>query len=236
MAELLEQTVTETSTDTDLVAAVRQVLQASPEPRTLAKIKAALPAALRSLSLESLADSLRRQVAANILFQFPKYRSGHDRFWDRPMNVHLAHLLKKAVQDSPLPWAAIRRKLPGYAQTLAESVLEEQVAKGNLFRHPPLGKRGGPRFSPQQPCPKEFLRAGLTKLFARLEQLDFSQPQLREAALDLLHEEEWSTSGTPNQAVPAAAPGTQTCSAADSATCVPTGSSEDISPSPAGNG
>ncbi len=192
MAEILEQPVLETSADTDLVTAVRQVLQGSSEPLTLVKIRAALPAALRARSLENLAENLHRQVTANILYLFPKYRSQHDRFWDRPMSVHLAQLLHKVVQDGPLPWSAIRRQLPGYAKSQAEPVLEEQLAKGQMFRHPAQGKRGGTRFSSRRPCPKDFLRGELASLFGRLGQLGFTQPQLREAALELLHEEEWS--------------------------------------------
>lgn len=194
MAELLEQTVTETTPEMDLVAVVRQVLQASDEPLTLAKIKASLPARLRAMSVEDLTASLQRQVAANVFYQYPKYRSPQDRYWDRPMNIHLANLLQATLQEQPLAWAEIKRKIPDYARTLAESVLEEQVAKGLLHRYPSTSKRGGPRFSAQPPCPKDFLRTELTGVFHRLEQLGFTLTQLRESALELLHEEEWSSS------------------------------------------
>ena len=69
------------------MAAVRRVLQASPEPLTLSKIRAALPANFRAVSLEALAEVLQRQVAANVLVPYPKYRSPQDRYWDRPMRV-----------------------------------------------------------------------------------------------------------------------------------------------------
>jgi hypothetical protein len=179
--------------DTDLAAEVQRVLQASSEPLTLSKIRASLPARLRSLSLEALADVLRRQVAANVLIQYPKYRSQQDRFWDRPMTVHIASLLREALEELPLAWSELRRKLPDYAKTQAESVLEEQVTQGVLHRHPPASSRGGQRFGVQPPEAREYLRAELTVVFARLEKLGFSQAQLREGAMDLLQQDEWAT-------------------------------------------
>src|SRR3954465_10679605 len=69
-----------TPVESDLVAAVQAVLQASPEPMTLSKIRAKLPTQLRQVSLEQLQETLQRQVTANVLTQYPKYRSQHDRF------------------------------------------------------------------------------------------------------------------------------------------------------------
>jgi hypothetical protein len=193
MAELIEPTVA-SALETDHVSAIRRVLEASPEPLTLSKIRAALPAPLRSQGLEQLTDVLTRQVAANVLYQFPKYRSPQDRFWDRPMPVHLEYLLRSLLEERPLPWSEIRRKLPDYAKTLAEPVLENQVARGILYRHPPINSRTGPRFGIRPPDPKEYLRSELSRVFERLEQLGFTVPQIRAGAIELLHEEEWSPS------------------------------------------
>ena len=54
MTQLIEDNATSPPSDTDLVAAVRRVLEASPEPLTLSKIRSALPANFRALSLEAL--------------------------------------------------------------------------------------------------------------------------------------------------------------------------------------
>src|SRR5262249_49785658 len=79
MTQVMDPKPTTASTDTDdLAAAVQRVLAASPEPLTVPKIRASLPAALRQGNVE---DVLRRQVAANVLYQYPKYRSQHDRYW-----------------------------------------------------------------------------------------------------------------------------------------------------------
>ncbi len=199
MTQVADPNVPATGSETDLVAAVRRVLQASPEPLTLSKIRSALPAAFRSVSLESLAETLQRQVAANVLVQYPKYRSAQDRFWDRPMRVHIAQLLVSALENGPLAASELRRKLPDYAKTQAEGILEEEVAQGRIHRHPPANSRSGPRFGVEPPDPKTFLRAELGTLFGRLERLGFSQARLRQAALELLHDEEWgpTASGTP---------------------------------------
>ncbi len=203
MSEALDQATTETTPELDLAAAVRRLLEGSDEPLTLSKIRAGLPGRLRSISVDELADQLRRQVAANVLQQYPKYRSRQDRFWDRPMPVHIANLLRTLLQPGPLAWADLRRKLPDYAKVQAEAVLHEQVAQGLIFRHPPLSKRSGARFGLARPDPREYLRAELTPMFARLEQLGFTHPQLREGALELLHEEEWAS---PARAVVSAQP------------------------------
>ncbi len=204
MAEPLH-TMTETTPELDVTAALRTVLEKSEEPLTLSKIRSALPARVRSLSLEELADSLRRQVAANVLHQYPKYRSPQDRFWDRPMPVHVAYLLRTTLQEQPAALTDLRRKLPDYAKNLAEQVLQDQVAQGLLFQHPPASKRTGPRYGVTRPDPKEYLRLELTGVFARLEQLGFTPTQLRESALELLHEEEWAS---PPAAPPATVPAT----------------------------
>jgi hypothetical protein len=196
MSQAVDQTPVGTPVETDLAAEVHRVLAASSEPLTLSKIRTRLPAPFRKLSLEELADSLRRQVAANVLYVYPKYRSQQDRFWDRPMPVHVAELLRQALQDGPLAFPELRRKLPAYALTLAETVLREQVDQGLLHRHPRGGKRRGERFGAQPPDPKEYLRSELAALFSKLGQLGFSEAQLRAGALELLHDEEWSPTAT----------------------------------------
>ena len=193
MTQTLDQSTPATPVETDLVAAVHAVLQGSPEPMTLSKIRAKLPTQMRQIGLEELAEALRRQVAANVLYQYPKYRSQQDRFWDRPMPIHVAALLEITLQDGALNWSELRRKLPAYAQALAESILQEMLTQGQLYRHPRLNARGGERFGARPADPKEYLRAELVTVFNRLEGLGFNQAQLRESALELLHEEEWAS-------------------------------------------
>src|SRR5438132_779207 len=195
MTQTIDQQVAETSPETDLVAATLHVLAASPGPLTISKIRAKLQAPFRSASLEEITDTLQRQVAANVLVQYPKYRSQQDRFWDRPMEAHLASLFREALEEGPLGWVELRRKLPTYAVdplARAEAVLTELVAQGVLYRHPRTGKRGGDRFGLQPPDAKDYLRSELSAVFCDLQQLGFSEPQLRAAALELLHDEEWS--------------------------------------------
>jgi hypothetical protein len=184
---------TESRPETDLGAEIRRVLAESHEPLTLSKIRAGLPSAYRGLSLDDLGESLRRQVAANLVIPYPKYRSQQDRFWDRPMPVHVAGLLREALTEGPLPWSELRRKLPAYAVTHAEVVLQEELAQNRLHRHPRTGGRGKERFGAAPPDPKDYLRQELRALFDRLGQLGFTHAQLRAGALELLHEEEWAS-------------------------------------------
>src|SRR5205085_8264309 len=135
MTPTTAETHTVASTEKDVVAAVQQVLRSSSEPLTLSKIRAQLPSQFRQISLEELAETLRRQVAANVLYQYPKYRSQQDRFWDRPMPVHVAALLRETLNDGPLGLAELRRKLPAYAQSSTETVLNDQVAQNAVYRH-----------------------------------------------------------------------------------------------------
>ncbi len=119
MTQLIDQPAEPRPAAVDLVAAVLRVLEASSEPLTVSKIRAKLPAPFRSSSPEELLDCLKRQVAANALHQFPKYRSQHDRFWDRSMAVHIAALLRSTLEEEPLNLAELRRKLPAYAAACA---------------------------------------------------------------------------------------------------------------------
>jgi hypothetical protein len=202
MTEVIDRTPTEAPAEDDLVSAVHRVLQASPEPLTLTKIRSQLPQWFRTVGLEELAESLRRQVAANVLYQFPKYRSPQDRFWDRPLPVHVAALLRGALQDGPLPWSVLRRKLPGYAQSQAEPILKEQLVQGLIFSYPRLS-RNAERYGLNPPDPKEYLRREIAAVFQRLEALGFKSSQLRAGALELLHEEEWAPLAEPPAHPPA---------------------------------
>jgi hypothetical protein len=176
---------------TDLPGAVQRILAASDEPMTISKIRAKLPAALRAMDPKELGEALERQVAANTLHKYPKYRSQQDRFWDRGMAAHVVQLLRGALEEVPLAWSELRRKLPAYAQGQAQQVLDEQIGQGLLHRHPRAGTRGGDRYSVRPPDPRDYLRQELPDLFNRLSALGFTRPQIRAAALELLHEEEW---------------------------------------------
>ena len=67
-----------------------------------------------------------------------------------------------------------------------------QLGQGLLYRHPRVSGRGGERFSTRPADPRDYLPAELSAVFQRLAQLGFSQTQVREAALDILHNEEWA--------------------------------------------
>jgi hypothetical protein len=187
----MESTAAAPAVGEDIVTAIQNVLKESPEPLTVSKIRAQLPAQFRSTNIE---DVLRRQVAANVLQLYPKYRSQHERFWDRPMTVHIAALVREALQDGALAPNELRRKLPAYAQAQTESVLQEELAKGRLHRHPRATARGGERVGLAPPDPKEYLAPELSALLHRLQPLGFSVSKLRAAALELLHNEEWAPS------------------------------------------
>lgn len=190
MNEVLESAVVPTSAETaELLPALQRVLQESAEPLTVPKIRAQLPPALRSQNLE---EALQRQVAANAVVQYPKYRSPQERYWDRPMPVHVAALLQAALEESALSVGELRRKLPAYAHELFEKVLQAELANQKLYRHPKLGGRGGERLGARPAEPKEYLRPELTAVFRKLEPLGFSTSALRAAALELLHDEEWA--------------------------------------------
>jgi hypothetical protein len=175
--------------DTNLIECVRMILGDSREPLTLPRIRAALPAFFRHLTLEALAQALRRQEAAHVLFLYPKYRSTSDRFWDRPMRVHVAHLIRAALEAGPSSWSELRRRLPDYAKILAEAVLEEEVAQGRLHRHPPLGPRLGIRYGLRPADARPYVEQELTGLYRRLAQVGFSAAQVRRALADLTREE-----------------------------------------------
>jgi hypothetical protein len=190
----------------DLATAAQRVLAASDEPLTVSKIRARLPSALRTVELKDLSEALERQVAANVLYKYPKYRSQQDRYWDRGMGTHVAQLMRVTLEEGPLPWSELRRKLPAYAQGPAQQVLEEQIGQGLLHRHPRAGSRGADRFGVRPPDPRDYLRQELPELFTRLTSLGFTRPQIRAAALELLHEEEWDTEPPPRTEERAAEP------------------------------
>ncbi len=224
MSEVLDRTVPEAPNEADLVAAVLRILAGSAEPLTPSKIRSHLPAAFRALSPEQLSETLRRRVDANVLYEYPAYRSQQHRYWDRPMTVHIAHLLRSNLEEGPLTWSQLRRKLPDYARSRAEEVLRNQVEQGLLHQHPPAASRSGARYGVQPPDPREPLRQELSRLFDRLQRTHgFSRLRLREAALELLHEEEWESPPPPTAEEPAPAPTGMTPAEPASVPLTPTG-------------
>lgn len=197
MSQATESTTPTTAATADLAAAIQKVLQDSTEPLTVPKIRAQVPATLRAHDIEEV---LRRQASAGVLHVYPKYRSQHERYWDRPMPVHVAALIREVLEAGPLPAAELRRKLPAYAQAQAEQVLQEDLGNGRLYRHPRLTGRGSERVGLTTPDPRGYLQPELAALLGRLEPLGFSRARLRQAALELLHDEEWAPAPAANAA------------------------------------
>jgi hypothetical protein len=192
MTQVLDQPLPQTPNEADLVAAALRILAASPEPLTPSKIRAHLPAAFRGVALEQLIEALRRRVDANVLYEYPPYRSQQHRYWDRPPAVHALALIRATLEEGPLTWSQLRRKLPDYARSKAQEILKDQVDQGLLYQHPRAGSRSGERFGLHAPDPREPLRQEFVRLFDRLQRdYGFTRARLREAALELLHEEEW---------------------------------------------
>ena len=216
MTEVIDQTpptppsetpAAETGAAPDLATAAQRVLAASDEPLTVSKIRTKLPAALRGTDPKDLVDVLERQVSAHVLYKYPKYRSQQDRYWDRGMDAHVAQLLRSTLEEAgALPWSELKRKLPAYAHAPAQQVLEQQIGQGLLHRHPRLSSRGGERFGVRPADPRDYLRQELPPLFTRLTALGFTRPQIRAAALELLHEEEWDVEPPPAPEPEASAP------------------------------
>jgi hypothetical protein len=125
------------------------------------------------------------------------------------MPVHVANLLRAALEEGPLAWPQLRRKLPDYAVAQAEVVLQEQVAQGRLHRHPPAGSRSGERYGVTPPDAREYLRRELPVLFRRIQQLGFTELRLREAAMAVLQEEEWGQPEPPKAGQAPETPGAQ---------------------------
>src|SRR5207248_2735136 len=98
----------------DLVVAIQEILRQSSEPLTVPKIRARLRGPFRDLSVDELADVLQRQVAAQVFVVCPKYRSGKDRYWDRSLREHAAVVLRRALEERPMPWSELRKRFPKY--------------------------------------------------------------------------------------------------------------------------
>lgn len=177
----------------DLVDAITEVLRQSEEPLTIPQLRERLRGPYRSMRItELLTEVLARQVAANVLVMCPKYRSSQDRFWDRSLRQHAKAMLTGALEAGPMSWTEIRKKLPKYLRHLAESVLDEELAKGAIFRHPPTSSRNGPRYALQPADVRCYAGKELHDLLTRMHERGFARAEVCEALMQLLQENEWS--------------------------------------------
>jgi hypothetical protein len=190
----------------DLVGAIQEILKQSSEPLTVPKIRVRLRGAFRAIGIEELADVLQRQVAAQVLVICPKYRSGQDRYWDRPLREHAKVVLRRTLEDGAMPWSELRKKFPKYLRHLAESVLNEELARRTIFRHPPATPRVGIRYSLQAPDVGPHAARELEEALSRLEAHGFSRVDACEALMHLLQQHEWAD--TPREAALAGPVGT----------------------------
>jgi hypothetical protein len=179
---------------TDLVDAIHDVLKESAEPLTAPRIRERLPSRYRNLRLEDVIEALQRQVAAQVLVICPKYRSRQDRYWDRSLRDHASVVLHDALRGGPMAWADLRKKFPKYLRHLADLVLNEELARGTIFRHTPMSIRMGPRYALYPADVRIYASKELPALLARLEQCGFARHESREALMHLLQEDEWAES------------------------------------------
>ncbi len=180
------------SNQTDLVDAIRVIFKTSKEPLTVNKIRDQLSAPFDHLGVAELTDVMKRQVAANVVVICPKYRSSQDRYWDRPLREHAKVLLRDALADGPIPGAELRKKFPKYLRHLTESVLDEELAKGTVHRHPPVSLRAGFRFGLERADLRSYATTELEEALARLVELGFALSDARETFMQLLQETEWA--------------------------------------------
>jgi hypothetical protein len=125
----------------------------------------------------------------------PKYRSGQDRYWDRSLREHARMLMRGALKDGPLSWADLRKRCPKYLRHLTESVLNEELARGAIHRHPPISPRAGFRFALQPVDVRSYAARELEGALARLAERGIALSDAREALMQLLHEAEWAEDG-----------------------------------------
>lgn len=180
------------SNQTDLVDAIRAILVSSVEPLTVKKIRARLSAPFDGIRSQELTEVLKRQVAAHVFVICPKYRSAQDRYWDRSLRAHAKVLLRAALADGPMPWAELRRKFPKYLRHLAESVLNEELARGAIHRHPPASPRMGFRCALEPADVLGYAARELEGALARLIEQGFARSHARAAFMQLLQESEWA--------------------------------------------
>ena len=180
------------SNGSDPVDAIKEIFRQSSEPMTVLTIRASLPRLFGAIRLEELTEILQRQVAANVLVICPKYRSAQDRYWDRSLRDHAKVVLYAAMRMGPLSWSDLRKKFPKYLRHLVDAVLHEELAKGEVFRHPPLSVRMGPRYALDAAEVRPYASKELLESLQRLTLLGFARGDAREAMLRLLQEEEWA--------------------------------------------
>lgn len=175
----------------DLVDVIRMVLKASDEPLTINKIRERLPRPYDTIGRVELMELLDRQVAANVLVMCPKYRSAQNRYWDRSLREHAQVLLRESLAAGPMPWSELRKRFPKYLRHLAESVLNEELARGVIYRHPPATPHAGFRYATEPADVRRYVARELEESVARLVGQGLGMAEVREAYLHLLHELEW---------------------------------------------
>src|SRR5207248_9918296 len=99
--------------------------------------------------------------------------SAHARYSVRTLREHGKVLLHDSLQAGPLPWAELRKRFPKYLRHLAESIRDEELARGALHRHPPVSARAGFRFALDPPEVRGYAAKELDGALARMIERGF---------------------------------------------------------------
>lgn len=154
--------------DQELVEAIRLALQRSEEPLRVNQLRKLLTGPFRR-SEEELARVVQQQVQAGRLFEFPRYgTSPKPRYWAYDARQYARRLLLRAARRSTLTYNDLKKKLAsplrGFPDSETKGLLEEMVARRELWQHPPRRRGAATRYSVEPPRPADYLKDVLDRL------------------------------------------------------------------------
>ncbi|MCR4412994.1 MAG: hypothetical protein NUV77_11295 [Thermoguttaceae bacterium] len=182
--------------DSAVLDAMRSVLDASPEPIAVSKLKSILKGPLRRGEAEVVA-LLEAERSAGRVFRYAPYSGKSPRYGRQSPEVYarqlaLAALARKAQTLRDVE-QSVGKRLKDYTAADWKRLVEQLVAEKAVFPAPGPTARSAVRYSLHPPDPRDYLRSVVARWRRNLDQIagrlaDFGIPstEVTAAALEML--------------------------------------------------
>ncbi|MFH0343664.1 MAG: hypothetical protein ACHBNF_16410, partial [Chromatiales bacterium] len=157
----------------DIARAILSLLEASPDPLPVSKLKAGLRKR-HDLSVQELEALVASQAGLGTVFRYAPLRGEGYRYWDRDRGHYLDTLIERELRAAALPMHTLRGRVARRVGDVSEGELSVRVGGllrvGRLHELPRGPGSRSVRLSAKPPDPKAYLSGMVQRLVQAIEE------------------------------------------------------------------